>query len=416
MPRTGRTRSKPKLVPVLAQVLAGALAAASCCFALAAWFVPLWSARLPALGPHGIAFATNAGRENLIACLLPAAAAGLLAARVGHAAIVGLVLAVGVTIFAADPYALFFAGLFALLLIPRAGPFGWAALPAVLLTLAAPIPPDASLAPLLVGSATLVLAGWHACAASDLACLARAAAIGFAGMALAAIGLGDPAAARVAAEAAAFAVPVLGIVAVEIEIATGTCSLDWLGGLARGMPRFSAWGFGGCFFVALLPPGPGFHAFRVVLGRAIASGGSEGAIVVVALAAGFALNGFAMVRAFGLTCLGRPRSLRAAAAEDAPRRTLIAFALPVVGGLVFGIAHAPVAAALLAGLFLLLRRLATQSGPVELPPFESGFARPPSWLPFGDPATQITGTGFASSLSPPPRAARLRAWVESMRR
>ncbi|MHB1303464.1 MAG: hypothetical protein ACYCZB_08325 [Acidiphilium sp.] len=416
MPRTGRTRSKPKLVPVLAPVLAGILAAASCCFALAAWLVPLWSARLPALGPHGIVFATNAGRENLIACLLPAAAAGLLAARTGHAAIIGLVFAVGVALFAADPYALFFAGLFALLLIPRAGPFGWAALPAVLSTLALPIPPDASLAPLLVGCATLVLAGWHACAAPNLAHLARSVAIGFAGMALAAIGLGNPAAALVAAEAAAFAVPVLGIVAAEIEIATGTCSLDWLGGLARGMPRFSALGFGGCFFAALLPPGPGFHAFRAVLERAIALGGGVGAIIVLALSVGFALNGFAMVRAFGLTCLGRPRSLRAAAAEEASRRTLTALALPVMAGFVFGIAHAPVAAALLAALFLLVRRFATRAGPVELPPFEAGFARPPSWLPFGDPATQITGTGFASSLPPPPRAARVRAWIQAMRR
>ncbi|HEX7390364.1 MAG TPA: hypothetical protein VF286_09645, partial [Acidiphilium sp.] len=114
--------------------------------------------------------------------------------------------------------------------------------------------------------------------------------------------------------------------------------------------------------------------------------------------------------------------LRAAAAEDAPRATIIAMALLVAGGVILALADLPgtVAPVLIVLLVIavLVRRFAVRSGPLDVARFEDGFAKPPSWLPFGDPATQITATGFAAGMrvAAPAWAVRLnsiRAWLRA---
>jgi hypothetical protein len=145
-------------------------------------------------------------------------------------------------------------------------------------------------------------------------------------------------------------------------------------------------------------------------------------LAVLGLSAALALG--AAVRLIGIGFLGRPRSLRAAAAEDAPKLVQAGMALlavcavpvaltpglflvclrPVIAMLVPGAAfkplgYAPLPLALLmlvlAGIaFLVLRRFAVR-GEREVPAWNGGFGKPPVWLPFGNPATQPTASGLA---------------------
>ncbi len=203
-----------------------------------------------------------------------------------------------------------------------------------------------------------------------------------------------------AVAANALIAPALGIVSAVLLEATGTNALDWLGGVARGMPRFALLTLGGLVFAACMPPGPGYAAFSAVW-RVVIAAGVWPALPVLAI--WFALMGFAALRGFAAIALGRPRSLRAAAAEDAARPVLVALAVLLVGGALLSLTE-PVLlslALLLAVFGLAARRFLLRAGPIDVAAYDDGFARPPSWLPFGDPATQITATGLAAGLALP---------------
>jgi hypothetical protein len=146
------------------------------------------------------------------------------------------------------------------------------------------------------------------------------------------------------------------------------------------------------------------------------------------LGLGAALSLGAGVRLIGIGFLGRPRTLRAAAAEEAPRPVLIGMALlalcvvpvallpglillglqPVIATLVpgaprlaLGYQPLPIAFLLLIATLAalaLLQRFGAR-GEREVPAWTGGFGAPPVWLPFGDPKTQPTATGFAEPVA-----------------
>jgi formate hydrogenlyase subunit 3/multisubunit Na+/H+ antiporter MnhD subunit len=226
----------------------------------------------------------------------------------------------------------------------------------------------------------------------------------------------------------------------------GSRLLGRLGGLIHAMPITSACVLAGCVGLAALPPGPGFASEWLLLQSLLAAprvGGIALQTIIVITAAGVAmaaaLAASAVVRLVGVAFLGRPRTPRAAAAtEPGPcaRGAMIGLAgavaasglLPGVvlhvadpalrnltgagiedrAGLL-GIAPAtgafgyavPVIVALLAafggGAFLILRRFGAR-GVRRGPAWDCGFAAPPPWLPFGDPATQYTDASFAEPL------------------
>ena len=250
--------------------------------------------------------------------------------------------------------------------------------------------------------------------------------------------------------------------------AAGSRRLAGLGGLAVRMPVVT-----GCVLVAGaswagLPPSAGF-ASRWLLAQALLAAPRVGglgmqilfaaALVVLGLSA--ALAALAAVRLIGVGFLGRPRTARgSAAAEPAARArgALIGLclvlallgALPGLGMRLLapippmligagaevagGVARlapaggAPGYAALLVSLALGVAAAALwwRARAVEVrraPAWDGGFAAPPPWLPFGDPATQIDARSFSRPLGPllgGGRAGRLvavaggrmRGWVE----
>jgi formate hydrogenlyase subunit 3/multisubunit Na+/H+ antiporter MnhD subunit len=258
------------------------------------------------------------------------------------------------------------------------------------------------------------------------------------GIALRAKGMGDLPLAALALQGAllcavahALFKPLLFLGAGAVKEATGTTSLDWLGGLIRGMPRLGALMLVGAAGMAALPLGPGFGQEFLLLHAVIAAAGTGGILARIGFTALLALLGLsaalalgAAARLIGTAFLGRPRSLRAAAAEEAPRRELAGMALlvfcslpvallpglvlrlmwPVVAMLVPGavppaLAYAPIyiagLMALAAGIaFAVLRRFGAR-GEREVRAWQGGFGKPPAWLPFGNPATQPSATGFA---------------------
>jgi formate hydrogenlyase subunit 3/multisubunit Na+/H+ antiporter MnhD subunit len=214
------------------------------------------------------------------------------------------------------------------------------------------------------------------------------------GIALYAKAMGDVTLAAMAMQAAllcavchALYKPMLFIGAGVVKQTAGTTSLNELGGLLRGMPV-------------------GFTALLAVLGMA------------EALAFG------AAVRFVGIGFLGRPRSLRAAAAEDSGPAAKIAMGILAVGCVLVALlpgavlrAMQPVVSLLIPGavftalgyqpilLLLLLAvcamvllgvlyNFATRAEQ-ETETWNGGFGAAPAWLPFGEPATQPSATGFA---------------------
>jgi len=258
------------------------------------------------------------------------------------------------------------------------------------------------------------------------------------GIALRAKAAGDPALAELALQAALLCAvahglfkPLLFLGAGAVKHATGTTSLDWLGGLLRGMPRLGGLMLVGAAGMAALPLGPGFAPEFLLLHTVIAAAATGGIVARIGFAALLAILGLAAalalgaaIRLIGIGFLGRPRTLRAAAAEEADRPTLTAMTLlavcaipvallpgllllliqPVIAQLVPGAAplrlgYAPLPLALLmaaaaAAAMLALRRFGAR-GERQVPAWNGGFGRPPVWLPFGDPKTQPGGTGFA---------------------
>ncbi len=253
------------------------------------------------------------------------------------------------------------------------------------------------------------------------------------------------------------------LAAFTIEAASrgaGSLALDRLGGLAARMPVTAAAMLVALASLALLPPGAGFAGGWMLLQAAFAATRIGNlalhfvvAVAVLGLAGSTGLALAAVVRAGGLAMLGRPRTPRAAAAEEAavidrvamvalsavclllglfpglavrlatPAQELLTRALPVGqaswAGLQTQLAvpgYLPLVVALLglagfAALVLAARRL---QGTQTVPAWEDGFAPPPPWLPFGDPATQATAAVLASLLPSIPRRRqtlpRLQGW------
>ncbi len=298
---------------------------------------------------------------------------------------------------------------------------------------------------MLAGAASVMVGALRAVLEVELKTMLACSTIEHVG--LIAVGLGialqaraqdEPALAVVALQAALlFAVahalvkPLLFLGVGAVKHATGTTSLNWLGGLMRGMPRLGILMLLGACGMAALPLFPAFAPEFLLLHAVIAAAGNGGILTwigatallgILGLSAGLALA--AAVRMIGIGFLGRPRTLRAAAAEEADRRVLYGMVLlavlcvpvaltpglllaalqPVIlqlvpGGLPQPLAYAPLPLAvlllLLAGIaFLLLRRFGAR-GEREAPSWNGGFGKPPVWLPFGDPVTQPSATGFA---------------------
>jgi hydrogenase-4 component B len=232
--------------------------------------------------------------------------------------------------------------------------------------------------------------------------------------------------------------------AMVVRSEAGTRRIDLLGGLIHGMPIISYCMLAALLATVALPPSLGFAGlwllFQALLG--VARAGGFGLQCLLALAVGcigvsIALAAVGTVRLFGVAFLSRPRTPRAAAAEDvshwvAAPSVLLATLLVLLGlmpvialwPLRAAIAHLSgasddivrpllvstgeampgytplsVAALLLlgaGGALWLLRRF----GPAvrSEPAWSGGFAQPPAWLPFGDPATQMSARSFTESL------------------
>jgi len=218
-------------------------------------------------------------------------------------------------------------------------------------------------------------------------------------------------------------------VADDVEHAAGTRRLDRLGGLIRGMPATSACCLAGLFALSFVPPGLGFAAFWLVFQALLTAARADGiglqvfvALCAAATATSMALATVASVRLFGTAFLGRPRTPRSAVAEEGPRPTHLALAalagLVLVLGFVPDLARLPALAwtggtvapldlgpaysatviaillALVGGVATWLRRQGGARERRREAAWMDGFAAPPSWLPFGDPATQVGPASF----------------------
>ncbi len=326
--------------------------------------------------------------------------------------------------------------------------------------------------PLLVlGAGGAVLGGLRANMENDIKALLACSTV--ANIGLIVIGLGVALAAR-GADLSTLAALALGgallhalahglyksllfIAAGAVQHGAGTRLLVRLGGLIHRMPVTTACVLVGAASLAGLPPSAGFAGtwtlFQAVLGGARIGGlGLQILICVVAalMALATALAAAAAVRLVGVAFLGRPRTPRTAAADEAGPRTRdaltgLAVALGVVGlfpGAVLslaepalrrlvsagmddrvgmltvtpqadmpGYAAAGIAlvVALAAGLVVWLVRSLTTPGHRVGPAWDGGFGAPPPWLPFGDPLTQYGGASFAQPLHRTLGTALLRA-------
>jgi NADH:ubiquinone oxidoreductase subunit 5 (subunit L)/multisubunit Na+/H+ antiporter MnhA subunit len=194
----------------------------------------------------------------------------------------------------------------------------------------------------------------------------------------------------------------------------------------------------GLFAIAVLPPGVGFAAFWLLFQSLLAAAriGDLGLQVLIVGVAALAtlsvgLAALAAVRLFGVAFLGVPRTPRAAVADDAPRAVRIILgslaAATALLGMLPGIALLPAAgwtratgsmaflilrtgaetpgysSVAVAGLFavagLVAMRVSRRTSEQRREPvWSGGFAAPPSWLPFGDPATQFGPVSFTKAL------------------
>ncbi len=342
----------------------------------------------------------------------------------------------------------------------------------LLFDLSGPAQPGWWGAPLLVlGAAGAVLGALRANMADDIKAVLAGATVGSVGLIV--IGLGLALAAR-GADLSTLAALALGgamltalahglfgsllfLGAGAVHQGAGSRSLVRLGGLIHRMPVTTAAVLVGAASLAALPPSAGFAGqwmlFQAVLGGPRIDGfGLQTLVCVVAglLALSAALSAAAAVRLLGVAFLGRPRSPRASAAEEAGQtmRTIL-IALAVASGLVglfpggvlslaepalrrlvsAGMADragllavAPQAdlpgysalgialiLALSAGLVVWLVRARAVPGHRFGPVWDGGFGPPPAWLPFGDPLTQYGGASFAQPLQRVLGAALLRA-------
>ena len=236
----------------------------------------------------------------------------------------------------------------------------------------------------------------------------------------------------------------------------GSSTLDRLGGLAGPLPIAALGMAVAGASLALLPPSAGFAGLWMLLQALFAAprlGGlplqlTVAAVAgVLALAAGFGLA--AVIRLGGVVFLGRARSPRAAAATSVTRITgatlaglsLACAALGAFPGLALRLAepaqrqvlaagssgmsgwlgvqtqldspgYRPLAVTVLlafglVGLWVTSRRGVLQ-GVQTVAAWEDGYAAPPAWLPFGDPATQASAAALATIV--PDRKGTAPAW------
>jgi NADH:ubiquinone oxidoreductase subunit 5 (subunit L)/multisubunit Na+/H+ antiporter MnhA subunit len=226
----------------------------------------------------------------------------------------------------------------------------------------------------------------------------------------------------------------------------GSRRIDRLGGLVHRMPTAAVGLAAGLFGLASLPFGTGFAGTWLLFQSLLAApriGGLGQQVLLAGLAALLAISGAlaaaGSVRLFGVAFLGRPRTPRAAAADDvAGRARPVLLTLAVITalcGLLPGVVLwllADPAIRMLAGMTLgpraglaglapasdvpgyaalslaalvalcigvtvwLLRRYVRPER--RSPVWHDGFARDPAWLPFGDPLAQSDGSGFVPDL------------------
>ncbi len=329
----------------------------------------------------------------------------------------------------------------------------------VLLDLCGPTVPGWWAAPLLVlGAGATVLGGLRANAEDDLLAILDASRMSAAGLAVA--GLGAALAARDADAPALAALALAGVLlhvvgyalvdallalcAAAVAHSAGTRALSRLGGLIRSMPGTTLGAMAGAASLASLPLTVGFAGRWLVLQSLLALPEVGGiwqqagvAAVLAAMALGTALGAAAAVRLVGIGFLGRPRTPRTAAAEETSRQVRLAVAglaglcallgvwpslalllirptvallldvdlagrLLVVPAQANGPGYAALGiAALLALSGVLLawaaRGRAGQEGQ-RVPAWDGGLDEPPPWLPFGDPASQLSAASASQAL------------------
>ncbi|WP_158742195.1 proton-conducting transporter membrane subunit [Acidisphaera sp. L21] len=236
-------------------------------------------------------------------------------------------------------------------------------------------------------------------------------------------------------------------------IGAGSQTLDRLGGLAGRMPVVAIGMLVAGLSLAFLPGSAGFASGWMLLQALFAApraGGLALQLVVAAVVAAMALSaGFAaiaVIRLGGVAFLGRPRSPRAAAAEDASlaqRAGIIGMAVlcgllglfPGVALRLCGMAqhwvtsagldgqgdwtgirtqidspgYGPLGIVIMVGIVLAVIAMLSRTGRLPaaqpVPIWEDGFTAPPPWMPFGDPATQLTPATLTATL--PTRPLRL---------
>ncbi len=235
------------------------------------------------------------------------------------------------------------------------------------------------------------------------------------------------------------------VLARAMEAEAGAGALGRLGGLAQSMPRASLLAGACASLLGFLLPGGVFAGLWLLFQDTLAMSRLGGwlavlmplAVLAMLVAAALCLAGW--LRLASVAVLGRPRTPRGAAALDIPpvlvRATCALLLLPLLVGLLPGgwlrllaplrLALASDAAGadlpvfrlvapggsaslsplplLLSGLLLvwLLRRAGgfLLGRPVRYAPsWEGGAPPPPSWLPFGDPATQVGAAALPLAL------------------
>jgi formate hydrogenlyase subunit 3/multisubunit Na+/H+ antiporter MnhD subunit len=313
---------------------------------------------------------------------------------------------------------------------------------------------------ILLGAAGAVIGGLRANMETDIKAVLACSTVENIGLICIGLGLGFAARAVDLAPLAALALggallhavahgifkSLLFLAAGATQHGAGTRQLDRLGGLITRMPVTTACILAGGACLAALPPSSGFAGEWMLFQAGMAApriGGLgwqilvTGAVAVMALAA--ALAAAATVRLIGVAYLGRPRSPRAAAAEEAsfPERFAmiglagLCLAIGVFPGVVLaligpglrllsgadaslrlaglvvvpatdapglsGLSILMLLALLGAGCFWAIRRFAVQ-GHRSGPAWDCGFGAAPAWLPFGDPVTQYAGESFAQPL------------------
>jgi NADH:ubiquinone oxidoreductase subunit 5 (subunit L)/multisubunit Na+/H+ antiporter MnhA subunit len=300
---------------------------------------------------------------------------------------------------------------------------------------------------LLLAGAAIALAGsLRASLADTLHTTASAAPLVLFGMAGIALGVALmaravdlPSVASLALEAAWLALvthvlcrTLLSLLAKAVEGGAGTRRLDRLGGLIHRMPISAAGCLAGLLAIAMLPPGPGFAALWLLFQSLLAAARFGGlalqiliACIAVIVATSAGLVALAAVRLFGTVFLGRPRTPRAAAADEAPGHVrfvltglataialfgpLPALALLLAAGWIMapdGVpllvlragadmpGYAPLAVAAPLAFAGFAAKWLQRGEPRREPVWTGGFAAPPHWLPFGDPATQYGPASF----------------------